>query len=53
MGGLVGVVIGTIAAALVTINGVSFAVGCVTADRKNTGCKMTWYGAAFGNFKYE
>ena len=52
IGGLIGVLIGAIAAALVTTNGVSFCVGCVTADRKNKACKMTWYGAVFGNFEY-
>ena len=51
-GGLIGIVIGTIAAVLVTTNGVSFCVGCVTADRKDKACTMSWYGAGFGNFSY-
>lgn len=53
IGGLIGIIIGTIAAALVTTNGVSFCVGCVTADRKNKAVKMSWYGAGFGNFVYK
>lgn len=40
-----------IVATLALTNIVSFAVNVVTADRKDKGCSMTWYGAYFGNFK--
>lgn len=53
VGGIIGVVVGAFAAILATTNGVSFCVGCVTADRKDKSCTMSWYGAGFGNFKYK
>ena len=50
--GVIGFVVACIGTALLMANAVSFCVGCVTADRKNKGVTMSWYGAAFGNFKY-
>ncbi len=52
VGNVIGAVIGTIIGVLTVTNAVSFLVGCVTADRKNTGCDMTWYGVKFGGFSY-
>lgn len=52
VGGVIGAVVGTIVGVLTVTNAVSFLVGCCTADRKNTGCDMTWYGVSFGDFKY-
>ena len=49
--GIVGRVVAGIIAGLALTNIVSFAVNVVTADRKDRGCSMTWYGAYFGNFK--
>ena len=49
--GIVGAVVSSIIAGLALSNIVTFAVNVVTADRKDKGCSMTWYGAYFGNFK--
>lgn len=50
--GIVGTVIASIVAGLTVTNMVSFLTGVVTADRKNTGVNMTWYGGFFSNKRY-
>lgn len=50
--GIVGTVIASIVAGLTVTNMVSFLTGVVTADRKNTGVTMTWYGGFFSNKRY-
>lgn len=50
--GIVGTIIASIVAGLTVTNMVSFLAGVVTADRKNTGVTMTWYGAVFSNKRY-
>lgn len=48
VGGILAGIVGIVTAT----NLISFFVGAVTADRKNTGVNMNWYGAYFGNFRY-
>lgn len=52
IGGLAGRLVVGAVCALAATNMISFLVNAVTADRKDKGCKMTWYGAGFGNAKY-
>ena len=52
IGGVIGKLIVGAVCALAMTNMVSFLVNIVTADRKNTGCYMKWYGAGFGIGQY-
>lgn len=52
IGGVAGQLIVGAVCTLAANNMISFLVNTVTADRKNTGVNMSWYGVGFYNAKY-